>query len=165
MVSDDPAGLFVYELSGMHNEERLSAVWRADMVDQLRDPNLQQVMRVEQQECQQRIKNLEECFHAMGTPARGDIPALAVDGMHAEYQRFLSQDPSPVAVDMYTFGYAMKLSYFGIGSYKDLVDMSILLGKIQCAQLLRSNLVMKLESAGRLAFISHGMNQRIMVTA
>jgi ferritin-like metal-binding protein YciE len=164
MAIDDPEYLFVYELSGMHNAERQSAVWRSEMVDQIRDANLQQVMRVEKQECQQRIKNLETCFHAMGTPARGDVPSLAVDGMRAEYQRFLSQEPSPEAVDMCTFGYAMKLSYFGIGSYRGLVDKSTMLGKIQCAQILQSNLVMNAESAGRLEFISHEVSQRVMAT-
>jgi ferritin-like metal-binding protein YciE len=156
--------LFVYELSGMHDEERQSAVLRADMIDQLRDVNLQQVMRVEHQECQQRIKNLDLCFHAMGSRPR-QVASVVVDGMHADYQRFLSLEPSSVAVDMYTFGCALKLSHFGIGSYKALFDKSVLMGKVECAQVLQSNLVMNMESAGRLELVSHEISQRIMATA
>jgi ferritin-like metal-binding protein YciE len=142
--------LFVYELSGMHDEERESAVFTADMVDQLRDDNLKQVMRIEHQECQQRIKNMQLCFHAMGSRPR-QVAAVVVDGMHADYQRFLSMEPSNVAVDMYTFGCALKLAHFGIGSYKALVDKSVLMGKV--------------ESAGRLELVSHEISQRIMAAA
>jgi ferritin-like metal-binding protein YciE len=156
--------LFVYELSGMHDEERESAVLRGDMIDQIRDVNLQRVMRVEHQECQQRIKNLDLCFHAMGSRPR-QVASVVVDGMHADYQRFLSLEPSSVAVDMYTFDCAMKLSHFGIGSYKALVDRSVLMGKVECAQVLQSNLVMNMESVGRLERISHEISQRIMATA
>jgi ferritin-like metal-binding protein YciE len=164
MAINSPVELFVYELSVMHDAEKESAAWMGDMVGQFRDANLQQIMRVEQQECEQRIKNLETCFHAMGTPPR-EVPSLAVDGMRAEHQRFMSQDPSPEAMDVCTFGYAMKLSYFGVGSYKGLVAKSVLMGKISCAQTLQSNLVMKVESASRLQLISHEMSQRVMATA
>jgi ferritin-like metal-binding protein YciE len=164
MAIANPRDLYFYELSGMHDEERESAVLRADMIDQIRDDRLKQVMRVEKDECTQRIDNLQLCFHALGSRPR-QVPALMVDGIHAEYQRFLSLDPSPVAVDMYTFGTALKLSYFGVASYQSLVDKSLLFDLPQCAQLLQSNLVMNLASAGRLALVGHEISQRIMVTA
>jgi ferritin-like metal-binding protein YciE len=164
MAITSPRDLFFYELSGMHDEEREAAVLRADMIDQIRDDNLRQVMRVEKEECRQRIENLQLCFHALGSRPR-QVPALVVDGMHAEYQRFLSLDPSPVALDMYTFGAAMKLSYVGVACYQSLVDASLMLELTRCAQLMQSNLVMNLESAGRLALVSHEIGQRIMVTA
>ncbi|GII23895.1 YciE/YciF ferroxidase family protein [Planosporangium mesophilum] len=156
--------LFVYELAGMRDEETGSALLLADMADQIRDVNLQQVLRVEHRECQRRIENLELCFHALGTRPRGG-PSVVVDGLHADYQRFLSQDPSPVTVDMYTFGCALKLSHFGIGSYRALLDTSVLRGPAACTQALRTNLVMNAESAGRMERLSHGISRRIMATA
>jgi ferritin-like metal-binding protein YciE len=164
MAVANPRDLFFYELSGMHDEEREGAVLRADMIDQIRDVNLQQVMRVEHQECQQRMKNLDLCFHALGSRPR-QVASVVVDGMHADYQRFLSLEPSSVAVDMYTFGCAMNLARFGIGSYKALVDKSILMGMTQCAQVLQSNLVMNMESAGRMQRVNHEISQRIMAAA
>jgi ferritin-like metal-binding protein YciE len=156
--------LYFYELSGMCDEEREAAVLRADMIDQIRDDNLKQIMRVDKEDGQRRIDSLELCFHSLGSRARS-VPSTVVDGMHADYQRFLSLDPSPVAVDMYTFGTAMKLAHFGIASYTSLVDKSVLMGKARCAQSLQNNLVTNRESLGRMSRVSHNISRRIMAAA
>jgi ferritin-like metal-binding protein YciE len=66
---------------------------------------------------------------------------------------------------MYTFGCALKLSHFGIGSYRALLDKSVLMGPAACTQALQTNLVMNAESAGRMERLSHGISQRIMAPA
>ncbi|GAA1800218.1 DUF892 family protein [Planosporangium flavigriseum] len=156
--------LFVYELSGMHDEERETAVLTADMIDQLRDDNLQRVMRFEHEECQRRMKNLDLCFHSIGSRPRS-VAALVVDGIHADYQRFLSLEPSDMTATMYTFGTALKLAHFGVGSYQALVDKAVLTGKTACTQALQNNLVMYTESIGRMHHVCHNISQRIMATA
>jgi ferritin-like metal-binding protein YciE len=164
MAINSPADLFLYELSGMHDAEKKSTAWKGEVAGQVRDTNLSQIMRIEEQEGQQKVKNLQSCFQALGTQPR-DVPCLAVDGMRAEYQQFMSQQPSPEALEMYTVGSMLKLSHFGLGSYKGLVDKAMIMGETQCAQILQTNLVRNEESTGRLERISHDMSQRVMATA
>lgn len=164
MAINSPADLFLYELSGMHDAEKKKAAWKGEIVGQIRDSNLQQAMRVEQQESQNKIKNLEGCFQAMGTQPR-DVPCLAVDGMRAEFQQFMSQNPSPETMEMYGVGMMLKASHYGLGSYKGLIDKAMLMGETQCAQMLQTNLVITEESTGRLERIGHEMSQRVMATA
>jgi ferritin-like metal-binding protein YciE len=164
MAITSPADLFLFELSGAHDAEKKCTAWKGEMVGQIRDANLQQIMRVEEQEGQQMVKNLEACFQALGTQPR-DVPCLAVDGMRADYQQFMSQQPSPEALEMFTIGASMKLAHYGIGTYRGLVDKAVVMGETRCAQTLQANLVRKEESAGRLERIGHDMNQRVMATA
>jgi ferritin-like metal-binding protein YciE len=164
MPIQSPADLFLYELSGMHDAEKKTAAWKGEIVGQVRSGPLQDVMRVEQQEAQQKVKNLESCFQALGTQPR-DVPCLAVDGMRAEYQQFMSQNPSPETMEMYTCGMMLKASHFGLGSYKSLIDKAMLMGENQCAQILQTNLVINEESSGRMERIGHEMSRRVMATA
>jgi ferritin-like metal-binding protein YciE len=164
MAINGPADLFLYELSGMHDAEEKSAAWKGEIADRIRDSTLQQLIRAEQQESQQRTKNLEECFHAVGARPRA-VPCVAIEGMRAEYQQFLSQQPSPEALEMYSIGFLMKAAHFGVGSYRGLVDKALLMGEIRCAQILKGNLVLKEEDTGRLERISHAMNRQVMATA
>jgi ferritin-like metal-binding protein YciE len=164
MAINSPSDLFLYELSGAYDAEKKATAWKGEIADQIRDSNLQQIIRVEQQEGQQRVKNLEACFQALGTQPR-DVSFLHVDGMRAEFQQFMSQQPSPGALEMYTVGSLLKMSHVGIAGYKDLVDKAMTMGQSQCAQILQGNLVMKEEGTGRLERISHEMNRRVMATA
>jgi ferritin-like metal-binding protein YciE len=164
MAINSPADLFLYELSGMHDAEKKKATWKGEIVGQVRDGNLQQVVRIEQQEAQNKVKNLEGCFKALGTQPR-DVPCLAVDGMRAEFQQFMSQNPSPETMQMYAVGSMIKSGHFGIGTYKGLIDKAMLMGDTRCGQLLQSNLVIDEESTGRLERIGHEMSMRVMATA
>jgi ferritin-like metal-binding protein YciE len=164
MAINSPADLFLFELSGMHDAEKKKAAWKGEISGQIREGNLQQVTRVEQQESQQKVKNLESCFQALGTQPR-DVPCLAVDGMRADYQQFMSQNPSPETMEMFTVGAMLKASHYGLGSYKSLIDKAMIMGETQCAQLLQTNLVISEESTGRLERIGHEMSQRVMATA
>jgi ferritin-like metal-binding protein YciE len=164
MAIQSPADLFLYELSSMHDAEKKKAAWKGEMAGQIRNGNLQQVVRVEEKEAQNKVKNLEACFQALGTQPR-DVPCLAVDGMRAEYQQFISQNPSPETMEMFTVGSMLKAAHFGLGSYKSLIDKAMLMGENQCAQVLQTNLVINEESTGRLERIGHEMSQRVMATA
>jgi ferritin-like metal-binding protein YciE len=164
MPINSPADLFMYELSATHDAEKKTAAWKGEIVGQIREGNLQQVIRVGQQESQQKVKNLDSCFQALGTQPR-DVPCLAVDGMRADFQQFMSQNPSPETMEMFTAGAMSKASHYGLGSYKSLIDKAMLMGETQCAQLLQTNLVMTEESIGRLDRVGHEMSQRVMATA
>lgn len=164
MAITSPSDVFLYELSGVYDAEKRAADWKSEVAGRIRDNKLQQVVRVEQQEGQQRVKNVEACFQALGTRPR-DVSSSTVEGALAELRQFMNQQPSPEAIEMYAVDSLLKMSHLGIGSYKGLVDKAMTMSQPQCAQLLQNNLVIKEEDAGRMERISHEMNQRIMATA
>ncbi|GII26405.1 DUF892 family protein [Planosporangium mesophilum] len=164
MPVQNPKDLFLYELSAMHDAQKKSVQWKGEIAGQVRDATLQQTVRMEQEQGQRMVNNLDAGFQSLGTqPA--DVPCRAFDGMRAEYQQFMSQNPAPEMVDLYTVGALLKAAHFGVGSYKSLVDKATMLGETRCAQMLHTNLVMIEDTSGRTERISHEMCQRVMATA
>src|SRR4051812_18807403 len=83
MAINDPADLFLYELSGQYDAEVKSALLLGEIAGQVVDGQLTQLLRVEEQGTQQKLRNLDACFEQLSsTPA--DVPCASVDGMRAE---------------------------------------------------------------------------------
>jgi ferritin-like metal-binding protein YciE len=164
MAVNSPADLFLYELSGMYDGERKTAQLFGEIVGHVRDDSMAQLLRINQEESQQKVRNLEMCFQELGSTPR-DIPCATIDGMRAEYQQFASQQPPEPVLEMYALGMAMKIAHHGMAAYRGLVDKAMLMNETRCAQMLQTNLVQKEESAGRLERINHEMGQRILATA
>ena len=161
MALNNPANLFLYELASMYDAERKSGQLLADTAGQVQDSNLAQILQAQQAESQQKVSNLEACFRSLGTQPQA-VPCAAIDGMRAEFETFANQQPSAEVWQMYTLGAAMKLSHFGIASYRELVDKAMLMGETECAQMLQTNLVQKEASAGQLERINHEVSQRVL---
>jgi ferritin-like metal-binding protein YciE len=164
MALNSPGELFMYELSAMRDAEKKSGQLFAEAAGKVKDGNLSQMLRMEEQSCQQKLKNLDSCFQAMGSKPQ-NVTCATVDGMRTEFQAFMSQQPSQQVMELYTLGAAMKLSHFGTASYRGLVDKAVVMGDNQCAQILQTNLVEKEERAGMHERMSHQMNQQVMATA
>jgi ferritin-like metal-binding protein YciE len=161
MALSSPADLFLYELSATYDAERKANQLLGEVVGQVRDGNVAQILDGQQQEGQQKIRNLEACFQALGTEPQ-DVPAVAIDGMRSEFQRFLGMQPAREVFEMHALDAATKLAHFGVASYRELVDKAMLMAETECAQSLMTNLVQKEESAGRLERIGHEMGQRVL---
>ncbi|GAA1786962.1 DUF892 family protein [Planosporangium flavigriseum] len=164
MAIQGPADLFVQELSGVYDSQKKTTEWKGEVVNQVRDANVQQLIRTEQQQGQQLVRNLESCFQALGTQPQ-DVRCLATDGMRTEYQKFMGQNPPPETVDMATLNLMVKAGNYERGCYTNLVDMAMAMGETRCAQILQTNLVMMDESKGRVERTGHEMRQRMMATA
>src|SRR5207249_7814768 len=87
MQLNSPSDLFVYELSAMYDAEAKSAQLFGEVIGQIQDPNLAQFVRAQEEQSQQKVQNIEECFSALDTQ-REDVACLAVDGMRADFQAF-----------------------------------------------------------------------------
>jgi ferritin-like metal-binding protein YciE len=161
---DNPANLFLYELATMYDAERKSNQLLSEAVGLVREGDTARILRTQEQEGQQKVRNLDACFQALGTGPR-EVPCAVVDGLRTEFQAFFGTQPSAEVLEMYTVGSALKLAHLGVAGYKDLVDKSMLMGQTECAQLLQTNLVMKEESAGRLERTGHEMGQRMLASA
>jgi ferritin-like metal-binding protein YciE len=161
---NNPADLFMYELSAIYDAETKDTQMKGEIAGQIREGALAQDLRNEQTKGQQKIKNLDGCFQALGAP-RQDVPCLAVDGMRAEFQQFMGQQPSPEVLEMYTVGASLKFAAFQSASYQGLVDKAMLMGQNQCAQLLQTNMVQVDESAGHFERLSHEISSKTLVGA
>ncbi|GII26375.1 YciE/YciF ferroxidase family protein [Planosporangium mesophilum] len=164
MAIQSSRDLFIQELSGCYDSQKKTAEWKGQLVNQIRDTNLQQLIRTEQQQGQQMVRNMESCFEALGAQPQG-VRCLATDGMLTEYQKFMGQNPPPDTADMATVNLMVKAGNYERGCYTNLVDMAMTMGETRCAQLLQTNLVMMDESKGRVERASHDMRQRVMATA
>jgi ferritin-like metal-binding protein YciE len=164
MALNNPTDLFLYELSATYDAENKITQMRGEIAGQVRDETLAQELRNQQAKGQQKVANLDACFQAMGA-SRQDVPCLAVDGMRAEFQQFMGQQPSPEVLDMCTVGKELKISSFQSATYKGLVDKATLMGQPQCAPLLQTNLVLVDEAAGRFARLGHDISQRALAPA
>lgn len=163
MALDNPADLFLYELSGMYDAERKSNQLVGEILGQAEQSPLAQILRAQQQQGQQKIQNLESCFSVMETEPR-EVPCMTLDGMRAEFQAFTDQRPSTEALEIYTVDAETKLAHFGIAGYRGLIDKALLMGEMQCAQILQTNLVQKQENAGTFERISHELGQRVVMS-
>jgi ferritin-like metal-binding protein YciE len=162
MALDNPADLFLYELSGMYDAERKSNQLVGEILGRTEQSPLAQILRAQQQQGQQKIQNLETCFAMMETePA--EVPCATVDGMRAEFQAFAEQRPSMEAMEIFTVDAETRLAHLGIAGYHGLIDKALLMGEMQCAQILRTNLVQKQENAGTFERISHELGQRVVM--
>jgi ferritin-like metal-binding protein YciE len=161
MPLNNATNLFLYELASMYDAERKSGQLLADTVGQVQDSDLARILQDQQQESQEKVNNLEACFRALGIQPQA-VPCSAIDGMRTEFETFANQQPSPDVWQMYTLGAAMKLSHFGIASYRELVDKAMLMGETECAQMLQTNLVQKEASAGQLERLNHEVSQRVL---
>ncbi|MET7395905.1 DUF892 family protein [Dactylosporangium sp. NPDC005572] len=163
MALDNPADLFLYELSGMYDAERKSNQMVGEILGHAEHSPLAQILRAQQQQGQQKIQNIETCF-AMLEMEPMDVPCMAIDGMRAEFQAFSNQRPSTEAMEIYTVDAETKLAHFGMAGYRGLIDKALLMGEMQCAQILQTNLVQKQENAGTFERISHELGQRVAMT-
>jgi ferritin-like metal-binding protein YciE len=160
MALDNPADLFLYELSGAYDAERKSNQMVGEILGMTEHSPLAQILRAQQQQGQQKIQNVETCFAMMETEPV-EVPCLAVDGMRAEFQAFAGHGPSMEAMEIYTVDMESRLAHFGIAAYQALIDKALLMGEVQCAQILRTNLVQKQENAGTFERIGHELSQRV----
>ncbi|WP_432988574.1 ferritin-like domain-containing protein [Dactylosporangium sp. CA-233914] len=163
MAFDSPVDLFLYEMSGMYDAERKSNDLVGEILAQSEQSPLAQILRAQQQQGRQKIANLETCFAMMETEPV-DVACMTIDGMRAEFQAFAGQAPPMEAMELYTVDTEMRLAHFGIGAYQGLIDKALLLGELQCAQVLRTNLVQKQENAGTFERIGHELGQRVAMS-
>jgi ferritin-like metal-binding protein YciE len=160
MPINNPADLFVYELSVMHDAEKRSARLFGEIAGQMGNGNVVQILNEEEQACQQKVQNLDRCFQALNMRPQ-DVTCAAIDGVRVEFQEFMRQEPSPEIIQLYTIGTIHRLAHFGLGAYKGLLDKAIMMGDAECAQMLQTNAVRNEKRSGSLLRMGHEMTRRM----
>jgi ferritin-like metal-binding protein YciE len=164
MALTSPRDLFLYEMSGMYDAEQRSKELLNQLTEQVQDSATAEVLRTKQEQGQQKIRNLEQSFEALGSSPQ-QIPCAVVDGMRTDMQQFMSQDPSPELRTAFAVGAAMKMDHYATATYTGLVDKAISMGEPQVANRLETNKVQAKDTSATLERLSHELDQRLMATA
>lgn len=146
--------LFVYQLgiardaesSGHHLLE-----WLSLKVD---NDDLVNLLRSRAEDCVQALGNIDGCLQTLGASPL-QTPSETVEGIRKRFEVFSSQRCSPPVVNEFALDTAIHYMNFGIGSYRGLLDVAVLLHRGQCAQSLQTNLVHKEEGVTRLERARH----------
>ncbi|GAA3982943.1 ferritin-like domain-containing protein [Thermobifida alba] len=164
MKLENPRDLFIHEMSSMYTGEKKIAEMLDEVSGKVDDDKLMQMLREHKQETQQQIKNLEQCFQAIGESPQ-DVPCAVVDAIHQEFRQFAGMNPSPQVLTMFALAGADKIEHFEIAAYRGLVNKAMLMGETTCMQLLETNLLQEEETAGKLERYANEMGRKALATA
>src|SRR5947209_646014 len=139
MPIQTPNDLFMHELSDMYDAEQRIAQILPQLAQESNDQQAKSAFQEHEQETQQHVKNLEECFQVLGSqPERSEC--LGIQGLVQEHDHFLQEQPSPDILTMFDLGAAAKTEHYEMASYKGLIEKANLLGQQDVARLLQQNL-------------------------
>jgi len=122
------------------------------------DNQARQTFMLHEQETQQHIRNLEQCFQMLGSQPMG-IENHTAAGLQQDHDSFLQQKPPVEAVSMFVIHCGYQSECLEIAAYHDLIDKANSLGLQDCVQLLQLNLQQEVNASTTLASISHQVGQ------
>jgi ferritin-like metal-binding protein YciE len=163
MALTTPRDLFLYELSGMYDAEQKSKAMLGQLTEQVQDPAAAEVLRTQLQEGPEKIRNIEQCFEALGSSPQ-QVPCAVVDGMSTDVAQFMAQGPAPELTTAFAVGTAMKLDEYATATYSGLVDKAISMRDPRVADALQTNKVQAKNGSTALEVLSHALDQRLMTT-
>jgi ferritin-like metal-binding protein YciE len=138
MTMSNPQQLFLHELSDMYDAERRIVSMLPVMAQECDNPQIKTAFEQHEQETQQQIQNLEQCFRILGkSPEKVQCSAIA--GLKQEHDSFLKESPSPEVLGLFDLSGASKTEYYEMASYKGLIESAGQMGQQQVAQLLQQN--------------------------
>jgi len=122
------------------------------------DNQARQAFLLHEQETQQHIRNLEQCFQMLGSQPMG-IENHTAAGLQQDHDIFLQQKPPVEAVSMFVIHCGYQSECLEIAAYHDLIDNANSLGLQDCVHLLQLNLQQEVNASTTLAAISHQVGQ------
>ena len=160
MPINSPEKLFLHELSDMYDAEQKIAKMLPAMAKECDNSQVKSAFEHHEQDTQQQIQNLEQCFQILGSkPEKAQCAAVA--GMKQEHDTFLKEDPSKEILALFDLGGASKTEYYEMASYKGLIENANLMGQKQVADLLQENYKQEEAMAKKVEKISAQLGQQI----
>ena len=153
-----PRDLFLYDLCAMYDIEQKMVRMLPVLAQECLDNQARQTFMLHEQETQQHIRNLEQCFQMLGSQPMG-IENHTAAGLQQDHDSFLQQKPPVEAVSMFVIHCGYQSECLEIAAYHDLIDKANSLGLQDCVQLLQLNLQQELNASTTLAAISHQVGQ------
>ena len=153
-----PRDLFLYDLCAMYDIEQKMVRMLPVLAQECLDNQARQTFMLHEQETQQHIRNLEQCFQMLGSQPMG-IENHTAAGLQQDHDSFLQQKPPVEAVSMFVIHCGYQSECLEIAAYHDLIDKANSLGLQDCVQLLQLNLQQEVNASTTLAAISHQVGQ------
>ena len=153
-----PKDLFYYDLCAMYDIEQKMVRMLPVFAQECIDNKARQAFILHEQETQQHIRNLEQCFQILGSQPMG-IENHAAAGLRRDHDDFLKQRPPAEAVSMFVLHAGYQSECLEIAAYHDLIDKAKSLGFQDCVQLFQQNLQQEVNASATLAAIAHQLGQ------
>lgn len=139
MALESMRELLALELQDIYGAEAQVLKALANMAKAAAAPGLKQAFERHLVETQGQIVRLEQCFAALGLPARGKH-CMGMEGLIAEANEMMDEEgPDPV-VDAGLIGAAQRVEHYEIAAYGSAIAFAELLEETQVATLLRQSL-------------------------
>jgi ferritin-like metal-binding protein YciE len=153
-----PKDLFYYDLCAMYDIEQKMVRMLPVLAQECIDNQARQAFILHEQDTQQHIRNLEQCFQILGSQPMG-IENHAAAGLRRDHDDFLQQRPPGEAVSMFVLHSGYQSECLEIAAYHDLIDKANSLGFQDCVQLFQQNLQQEVNASATLAAIAHQLGQ------
>jgi ferritin-like metal-binding protein YciE len=161
MAMQSAQDLFLHELSDVYDAERRIVQMLPQMANECSITEVKTAFQQHEQETQQQIRNLEQCFQILGTkPA--SVPCQAIAGLKQEHDTFVKEKPADTILVLFDLGGAAKTEHYEIAAYRGLVDQATLLGQKECVRLLQENLTQEEAMAKKVEQIGHKVGQQLI---
>jgi ferritin-like metal-binding protein YciE len=131
--------LFVHTLQDIYYAENQIMKALPDMIEKASDPQLKQGFQMHLRETENQIKRLEEVFRMHGTEVKG-VDCPAIDGILEEADDVAGEVDDKAVLDAALVAAAQAVEHYEIARYGTLVAWANLLGRKDCAALLKQNL-------------------------
>ena len=161
MAMKSPQELFLHELGDMYDAEQRIVKMLPELAKECNNAQLKSAFEQHEQETQQQIRNIEQCFQVLGSqPEKSACQAIA--GLKQEHDTFLKEKPSDDILTMFDLGGASKTEYYEMASYKGLIEKASMMGQQQVCQLLQQNLQQEEAMAKKVEQLSRQLGQQLL---
>ena len=131
--------LFVHTLQDIYYAEHQILGALPIMMDKVTDPTLKQGFERHFKETEGQIKRLERVFELCGAKVKG-VTCPAIDGIIEEANEVVGEVSDKKVLDAALIASAQAVEHYEITRYGTLIAWAELLGRNDCAALLRQNL-------------------------
>jgi ferritin-like metal-binding protein YciE len=131
--------LFVHTLRDIYYAENQILKALPTMISKATDPKLKQGFEKHLQETQNQVQRLERVFELHGAEAKG-VTCPAINGIIEEANEVAGEVADKQVLDAALIAAAQAVEHYEITRYGTLIAWAELLGRKDCAALLRQNL-------------------------
>lgn len=159
MAIQNSQDLFFYDLCAMYDVERKLLQVLPELAKESQDPQVREAFSHHQQETQQHVHNLEQCFQILGRSPL-ILESHAVAGLKEDHDAFIAQEPSPQALTLFDLAAGLKSEYLEIAAYQSLLQQAHALGLQPCIPLFQQNLQQEEAAARTVAGLAQQLGQQ-----
>lgn len=130
---------FLHELGDILDAEQQITKALPQVIQGTTDPALRQRIEQHLRETEQQIRNLEQCFSALGEKPKTE-KCTAMAGILQEKQMLDKEKPSKEVLQVGNLGGSMKIEHYEMAAYMGAIGMAKMMGHTEVERLLMENL-------------------------